>query len=550
MRLTDTGDLWWKTAVIYCLDVETFMDADDDGVGDFAGLAHRIDYLAELGVTCLWLMPFYPTPGRDDGYDVIDFYGVDPRLGHLGDLVEVIRLARDRGIRVIADLVVNHTSDKHPWFKAARSSRNSPYRDFYVWRDVPPATQPVPVFPDAEDGVWHLDDKTGQYYLHNFYHHQPDLNLGNPRVCDEIAKIMGFWLELGLSGFRIDAVTFMIEEQPEADPHELVRSLRKHLSRRTGDAIMLGEVNLPHEQQLAYFGEGDAPGLTMQFDFVSMQQLYLSLARHDARPLASALSGRPVIAEEAQWANFVRNHDELTLDKLSDAEREEVFEAFAPDEGMRLFGRGIRRRLPPMLEGDPRRIRMVYSLLFSLPGTPVLFYGEELGMGENLAIDGRQSVRTPMQWNDAPAGGFSRTPRKGIAPRTTGDGYAPGHVNAAQQRSDPDSLLQFMQLLIRRYRSSVEIGWGRFELLEHGVDSVLAHALIAEQGSMIAVHNFSSDPQTVTITVPESTGVVHLIDLLADDRLSTDDRARLELTLPAYGHRWLRVHREGSLRLS
>jgi trehalose synthase len=556
MRLTDTGDLWWKTAVIYCLDVETYMDSNGDGIGDLEGLAHRIDYLAELGVTCLWLMPFYPTPGRDDGYDVTDFYGVDARLGHLGDLVEVIRTARDRGIRVIADLVVNHTSDQHPWFKAARSSRDSPFRDFYIWRDEPPATQPDPVFPDAEDSVWHLDDKTGQYYLHNFYHHQPDLNLGNPRVRDEIAKIMGIWLELGLSGFRIDAVSYLLEEQAENDPHELVRSLRKYLSRRSGSAVMLGENNLPFEQQVPYFGDGDAEGLTMQFDFVGMQRLYLSLARQDARPLAQSLTERPVVAEEAQWANFVRNHDELTLDKLSDDEREEVFDAFAPDESMRLFGRGIRRRLPPMLDGDPRRIRMVYSLLFSLPGTPVLFYGEEIGMGENLEIDGRQSVRSPMQWSDEPGGGFTSAPRRGLAPRITGDGYSPTHVNAAQQRNDPDSLLRFFQTLIRRYRSSAEIGWGRFELLDHTCDSVLAHAMSSEQGTMIAVHNLSSDPQTVTLTVPEATGRIELADLLvdggtaSDDRSVTDDRGRFEVAIAGYGYRWLRVHSGGDLRLT
>ena len=550
MKLTDTGDLWWKTAVVYCLDVETFMDSNDDGIGDFEGLAHRIDYLAELGVTCLWLMPFYPTPGRDDGYDIMDFYGVDDRLGHLGDVVEVIRTARDRGIRVIADLVVNHTSDQHPWFRAARSSRDSPYRDFYIWRDEQPAKQPDPVFPDDEDSVWFYDEKTEQYYLHNFYHHQPDLNLGNPRVIDEIAKIMGFWLELGLSGFRVDAVSYMLEEQAEGDPHALVRSLRKYLSRRSGSAVMLGENNLPYDEQLPYFGEGDAEGLTMQFDFVGMQQLYLSLARQNARPFAEAMSSRPIVAVDAQWANFVRNHDELTLDKLSDAERAEVFAAFAPDEDMRLFERGIRRRLPPMLDGDPRRIRMVYSLLFSLPGTPVLFYGEEIGMGENLEIEGRQSVRTPMQWNDSPAGGFSRSPRKGLARRVCRDGYGPAHVNAAQQRDDPDSLLTFFQLLIRRYRASSEIGWGRFEELQHDLDSVFAHALIGEQGSMIALHNFSADPHVVAVTVPEAEGQVHLVDLLEHGRSTTDDQGRIELSLPGYGYRWLRVHRGNDLRLT
>ena len=393
MKITDTSDLWWKTAVVYCLDVETFFDLDGDGVGDLPGLVNRIDYLADLGVTCLWLMPFYPTPDRDDGYDITDFYGVDSRLGSHGDLVELIRTARDRGIRVIADLVVNHTSDRHPWFKAARSSKNSPYRDYYVWRsDRPPDTSKETVFPDQEKSIWEYDEKSGEYFLHRFYKHQPDLNVANPRVRDEIAKVIGFWLKLGLSGFRVDAVPFLLEttgaserELGEfADPHEYLRSLRAFIGRRSGEAVLLGEVNLPHKEQLLYFGGDDGDELSLQFDFIGMQNVYLSLARHDARPLVKALAERPAPSSDVQWATFVRNHDELTLDKLTDEERAEVFAAFGPEERMQIFGRGLIRRLPPMLGGDPRRIRMVYSLLFSLPGTPVLFYGEEIGMGENL----------------------------------------------------------------------------------------------------------------------------------------------------------------------
>jgi trehalose synthase len=376
MKITDTSDLWWKTAVIYCLDVETFLDWGGDGTGDFAGLAQRIDYLAELGVTCLWLMPFYPTPDRDDGYDIVDFYGVDPRIGTLGDFVEVIRTARDRGMRMIVDLVVNHTSDRHPWFRAARASPKSQYRDWYVWRDEPGEEMDV-VFPDQEKTVWTYDERAGQYYLHRFYRHQPDLNIDNPAVRDEIAKIIGFWVELGVSGFRVDAVPFLIDAESDVtavpDRHELLRELRAFLSRRRGDAIVLGEVNLERKDQVAFFGGEAANELHMQFDFITMQRLYLSLAREDAAPLAQAIAERPAIHRACQWATFVRNHDELTLDKLSEDERQEVFDAFGPDPDMQVYGRGLRRRLPPMLDGDPRRVRMVYSLLFSLPGTPVLF---------------------------------------------------------------------------------------------------------------------------------------------------------------------------------
>jgi trehalose synthase len=549
MRITDTSDLWWKTAVVYCLDVETFLDWNDDGIGDFAGLAHRMDYLHELGITCLWLMPFYPTPNRDDGYDIADFYAVDPRLGDLGDFVEMIRMARDRGIRVIVDLVVNHTSDTHPWFVESRTSIDNPYRDYYVWRDAPPRAKEEPVFPDVEDSVWELDEKTGQYYLHHFYRFQPDLNVTNPKVRDEVVKIMGFWLELGVSGFRVDAVPFLIDpggvQKPDgelAHPLDFLTSLRAFLGRRSGEAILLGEANLPRDDQLDYFGGAVGDGLTMQFDFITMQNLYLSLARSDPAPLVDALRSRPPLAVGSQWANFVRNHDELTLDKLSDAERQEVFDAFGPEPEMQVYDRGIVRRLPTMLQGDPRRIRMAYSLMFSLPGTPVLFYGEEIGMGEDLAVGTRLSVRTPMQWTSEPSGGFSDAPARKRVRRVVGDGFGPEHVNVSDQRHDPDSLLHFMRTLIARYRASSEMGWGEFALLRGAPDGVLAHTLWSPEGRMVALHNFGEHPVTATVTVPESGAEQRLVDLLVDGLVvDLDERGRATVALDGYGYRWFRV---------
>jgi hypothetical protein len=312
VKLTQTSDLWWKNAVVYCLDVETYADGDGDGCGDFRGLIQRLDHLHRLGVTCIWLMPFYPSPDRDDGYDITDFCGVDPRLGTLGDFVEFVRTARDRGMRVIADLVVNHTSAEHPWFRSARSSPDSPYRDWYVWQDEPPADGPQGVtFPDQETSLWEYDEEAGQYFLHRFYKHQPDLNVANPAVRDEIARVMGFWMQLGLSGFRVDAVPFLLETagQDDAaelpDPHGYLADLRAFLSRRNGEAVLLGEVNLPYADTLAFFGEGDDE-LTMCFDFVGMQQMYLALARGDAGPLADALRTRPEPPKDAHWATFVR----------------------------------------------------------------------------------------------------------------------------------------------------------------------------------------------------------------------------------------------------
>jgi Glycosidases len=553
VKISDTSDVWWKTAVVYCLDVETFMDGNGDGIGDFAGLARRIDYLADLGVTCLWLMPFYPTPGRDDGYDVSDFYGVDPRLGNHGDFVEVVRTARDRGMRVIVDLVVNHTSDKHPWFISARRSRTSPHRDFYVWRDAPPKNEQPTVFPGEEASVWELDERTGQYFQHVFYKHQPDLNVANPRVRDEIAKTIGFWLALGVSGFRIDAVPFLLEP-PEGvdlgDPHELLRDLKSFLQRRSGDAALLGEVNLPYDEQIDFFGGERGGELDLQFDFVSMQALYLSLARHDPAPLLRSLQARPAIPADATWANFVRNHDELTLDKLTDAEREEVFAAFAPDESQRVYGRGITRRLPPMLDGDPRRIHMVYSLMFSLPGTPVLFYGEEIGMGENPDVPGRGSVRTPMQWTEDRNGGFSTAPPRRLVAPPPADGYAPVHVNVQRQRNDDDSLLQFVRRLVSRYRTSPEIGWGEFEAIEHDGTGVLVHGIRSPLGRMIALHNFTDVPVRLRAelgTVEEGT---MLVDLHGPARTAVEPRGRVEFDLEPFGYRWLRVSPPGDSRIA
>jgi len=552
VKITDTSDLWWKSAVIYCLDVETYMDANDDGVGDFAGLARRIDYLADLGITCLWLMPFYPTPDRDDGYDISDFYGIDPRLGNHGDFVEVIRTAQDRGMRVIVDLVVNHTSDKHPWFVSARRSRTSPHRDFYVWRDEPPAKEQPTVFPGEEAGVWEYDERTEQYFQHVFYRHQPDLNVANPRVRDEIAKTVGFWLALGVSGFRLDAVPFFLEIPEGADmgdPHELLRDLKRFLQRRSGHAAMLGEVNLPYSQQLSFFGGPDGGELDLQFDFIGMQALYLSLARQDPSPLMAALGSRPPLAPEVGWANFVRNHDELTLDKLTDAEREEVFTAFAPDESQRVYGRGITRRLPPMLAGDPRRIRMVYSLLFSLPGTPVLFYGEEIGMGENPKVPGRGSVRTPMQWTDGKNGGFSHAAASRLVAPLPTDGYAPVHVNVQRQRNDDDSLLQFVRHLISRYRVSPEIGWGTLSILDHDGDGVLAHEVSADVGRMIALHNFTDVPVRLRVELGPVEDGTALLDLHGSERIDVGPNGRVETELDPYGYRWLRVSPPGDTRI-
>jgi trehalose synthase len=529
VTLTRTSDLWWKNAVVYCLDIETYADGNGDGCGDIRGLIQRIDHLDRLGVTCLWLMPFFPTPDRDDGYDITDFYGVDERLGTLGDMVELVRTARDRGMRVIADLVVNHTSAQHPWFQSARSSRDSPYRDWYVWQDEPPADGPQGVvFPDQEASVWEYDKKAKQYYLHRFYKHQPDLNVANPAVRDEIARIMGFWMQLGLSGFRVDAVPFFLETdgQDDAaalpDPHDYLADLSAFLRRRNGEAVLLGEVNLPYPDTMTFFGAKDGGGstdeLTMCFDFISMQQMYLALARADAEPLAETLRQRPDPPEDGHWATFVRNHDELTLDKLTDAQRKEVFDAFGPDEDMQLYGRGLRRRLPPMLDGDQRRIRMVYSLLFSLPGTPVLYYGEEVGMAEDLSLPGRFAVRSDMDWGAA-----------------------------REQQADPDSLLSWMRMLVECYRACPELAWGRYTVLDPGPDArpVLAHRCDAGGTTVVALHNFA-DAEVDAVPVLHELAGLEITDVLdpRTEPMRAGKDGTISVTLPPYGCRWLRCVQE------
>lgn len=404
-------DFWYKNAIIYSLDVETFMDGNGDGVGDFIGLTKRLNYLSGLGVTCLWLLPFYPSPNRDNGYDVMDYYNVDPRLGTLGDFVEFMHQAREHGIRVIIDLVVNHTSDQHPWFQSARADKNSKYRDYYVWSNNPPKdTKDKIVFPGVQEGIWEYDEQAGAYYLHRFYKEQPDLNTANPEVREEIRKILGFWLELGVSGFRIDAAPFLIEPLGIEDAkleelRSLLPEMREFVSQRRGDAVLLAEANVPPDQIPVYFGDGDK--MHMLFNFLLNQYMFLALARKQAAPLIEGLKLLPDSPHIGQWVNFVRHHDELTLDRLTKDKQEEIFAAFAPDENMQIYGHGIRRRLPPMLGGDRRRLELVYSLLFSLPGTPLLRYGEEIGMGDDLSLEGRTSVRTPMQWSSEPNGGFS-----------------------------------------------------------------------------------------------------------------------------------------------
>jgi trehalose synthase len=545
--ISRTSDVWWKNAIFYCLDVESFQDSDGDGIGDFTGLAHRIDHLAGLGVTCIWLMPFYPSPNRDDGYDIVDYYSVDGSLGSMGDVVEFVRTARDRGIRVIADLVVNHTSDQHPWFQSARSDRSSPYRDWYVWRDEIPEHGPDGlVFPDEEDSNWEWDEQAGQYFLHRFYKHQPDLNISNPAVRDEIRKIAGFWLEIGLAGFRVDAVPFLLETDGHAGkmdiaPHDWLRDLRSFIVRRRGDAILMGEVNLEYEDVRRFFGDEGGDELNMCLDFNLNQALALALVREDAGALVHCLRAMPTLHPNDAWAHFARNHDEWSLDKLTEAERQEVFKAFGPKEDMQLFGRGLRRRIPTMLKGDEARIRMLYSLVFALPGAPVLFYGEEIGMAENLDIPGRMSVRAPMQWSDGVNGGFSTAaPDKLRRPVVQGRTWGPAAVNVDQQERDPASMLNWTERLIRRRRETPEIAFGEWSFVPFPDARIMALRYDWGDRMVLLIHNLGAKACKTSCTLDEAARWKGLRDLLGDGKAVLKKDGTLTVELAAYGVVWLR----------
>ncbi len=553
MDIADTADLWYKNAIFYCIDVETFLDTDGDGVGNLDGITKRIDYLDQLGVTCIWLMPFYPSPRKDHGYDISDGYGVDHRFGSAGDLVELIRVAHDRGIRVIADFLINHTSDQHRWFRQARQSKDNAYRDYYVWRSQDPGdTSDETMFPELEDGIWTKDDKTGEYYLHHFFSHQPDLNTGNPKVRQEIAKSMGYWIQVGLDGFRVDAVPSALNPNVSVgddshsleEPHEFLRELRSFLERRSagkGPAIMLGEVNLPHDEQEEFFGGGGGDELTMQFDFHTNQLFYVALARNSAVPLRRSLESRAQDLDvRSQYANFLRNHDELNLELLTEDEKQEVFDEFAPTEDLQVFGRGVRRRLPTMLEGDPRRLKMSYSLLFALPGTPVLFYGEEIGMGENLDIEGRIAVRSPMQWSRDKNGGFSSAAPSRLSRPVTQGPFGPEHVNVADSRQDPDSLLHHIKLLSHRYRACPELGWGAYKVLEQEHDAVLAHRADWAERTTLLLHSFSPDALVVNITLEDGEDGDEFIDLLNGGQCTVGSGGKVAVELEGFGYRWLK----------
>jgi maltose alpha-D-glucosyltransferase/alpha-amylase len=527
-------DRWYKDAVLYEVSVRTFADGNGDGIGDFRGLTQRLDYLEGLGVTAIWLLPFQPSPWRDDGYDITDHYGVHPDFGDIGDFVRFVEHARDRGLRVIIDLVLNHTSNEHRWFQAARAG-DPRFHDYYVWSETkPPDAEKGIVFPGVQKTTWTYDRAARQYYFHRFYDFQPDLNISSPTVRDEMEKIIGFWLNLGISGFRVDAVPFLFEPVSATNTApgpalEWLDTFREYLSWRAGDAVLLGEANVAREQIPDYFG---ATRLHMLFNFELNQRLWLALARGEAAPIVEALRDTSGIPGADQWATFLRNNDELDLGRLSDDERRAVFRRFAPSKRMQLYDRGVRRRLAPMLGGDRARLELAISLLVALPGTPVLFYGDEIGMGDDLALPERMAARTPMQWSDATNAGFSTAPRTQLAlPVISRGPFSYRDVNVAMQQRDEASLLRFVQRAIRTRRRLRELK-GSWEPLRVREPSVLALRYELDGARLLALHNLTAAP--VRVHGADAEG---LVDVFANRAYPPPRRA---VELDGYGYRWLR----------
>ena len=540
-------DLWYKNAVIYCLDVEKYVDSNGDGIGDFGGLTRRLDYLAGLGVTCVWLQPFYPSPNRDNGYDVADYYGVHPKHGTLGEFVEFMNHAQQIGLRVIVDLVINHTSNRHPWFQSARKDPASAYRNWYVWSKTRPAEwNKGMVFPGVQKATWTRDPVADQYYFHRFYEFQPDLNTLNPAVQREMMRIMGFWLQLGVSGFRVDAVPFMIEQKgagitPRKD-YEMLHLLRNFLQWRRRDAIFLAEANVPPNENMDYFGE-NGERIQMMLNFAVNQRLFYALATEDIKPLVRALEATYNRPPAAQWVNFLRSHDELDLGRLTDTQRERVFQAFAPAKEMQLYNRGIRRRLAPMLDNDRRKLDLAFSLLFTLPGTPMLQFGDEIGLGDDLSLPERECARTPMQWSNDPHGGFT-TGKRPVLPVISDPIYGYQRVNVEGQRRDPHSLLNWMERKIRMRKECPEISWGDWKILKTDQPGVLVICYEWDDHTLVTLHNFTAKPCAVVLdrgAVGGDTGTGKLVDLLATNDSRADENGRYVVELQPYDYRWLRA---------
>jgi maltose alpha-D-glucosyltransferase/alpha-amylase len=538
--------LWYKDAIIYQVHVRTFHDSNGDGIGDFAGLEAKLDYLQELGISAIWLMPFFPSPLRDDGYDIADYNAVHSSYGTLEDFRKFLGSAHDRGIRVIIEMVLNHTSDQHPWFQESRSSQDNPRRDWYVWSDTDSRYKGARIiFLDTETSNWAWDPISKSFYWHRFFNHQPDLNYDNPAVREQMWNVMKFWLEMGVDAFRLDAVPYLVEREgtncenlPET--HDFLKELRRKLDEGFPGRMLLAEANQWPADLRPYFGDGDE--FHMAFHFPLMPRMFMGLKLEDRKPITEILQQTPEIPPSCQWCLFLRNHDELTLEMVTDMERDYMYDTYAESKTMRL-NLGIRRRLAPLLANDRRRIELMNGMLMSLPGTPIIYYGDEIGMGDNITLGDRNGVRTPMQWNGETNGGFSTAaPDRLYAPLIHDPVYGYPAVNVLRQKGSEHSLLNWMQTVMTVRRSTGVFGRGAIEFLYPANHRVLAYVRRLDNEAVLVVNNLSSTAQAVELDLRRYKGNIP-IEMFGRNMFPRVGDLPYLLTLGPYQFYWFRLRR-------
>ena len=545
---------WYRDAIIYEVHIKSFFDSNDDGYGDFKGLTQKLDYIRELGVTAIWILPFYPSPLRDDGYDIMEYQAINPSYGEMDDFRAFVDAAHERGLRVITELVINHTSDQHPWFQRARRAPvGSPERDFYVWSDDDAKFDGTRIiFTDTEVSNWTWDPEANAFFWHRFFSHQPDLNFDNPKVMEAVLDVMRFWLDMGVDGLRLDAIPYLVEREgtncenlPET--HDKVKQIRATLDAEYPDRMLLAEANMWPEDTATYFGD-DETGREchMAYHFPLMPRMYMAVAQEDRHPITDIMRQTPEIPEGAQWSIFLRNHDELTLEMVTDEERDYLWRFYASETRARI-NVGIRRRLSPLLEGDRRKVELLHSLLFTMPGTPCLYYGDEIGMGDNIFLGDRDGVRTPMQWSPDRNGGFSKVdPNRLYLPTIQDPIYGFDAVNVEQQQRTPSSLLNWVKRHISvRNRHSV-FGRGELRFLYPGNRKVLAYIREDENEAILCVANLSRSPQAVELDMAEFAGRVP-VELVGDSAFPPIGELPYLLTLPAYGFYWFQLSQEAAM---
>ncbi len=547
-RPGSSDPLWYKDAVIYEVHVRAFFDSTDDGSGDFRGLTSKLQYIQDLGVNTVWLLPFYPSPGRDDGYDIADYHNIHPLYGTRDDFRGFVQEAHRRGLRVITELVINHTSDQHPWFQAARRAPpDSPKRDYYVWSDSPDRYAGTRIiFRDTETSNWTWDPIAKAYYWHRFFSHQPDLNFDNPHVVKAVIRIMEFWLAYGVDGFRLDAIPYLVEREGTSnenlrETHTIIKAIRRVIEEKYADRMLLAEANQWPEDVRDYFGEGDE--CHMAYHFPLMPRMYMAIAQEDRHPIVEIMEQTPDIPDNCQWAIFLRNHDELTLEMVTSRERDYMYQAYAADPRARL-NLGIRRRLAPLLDNDPERIKLMNSLLLSMPGAPIIYYGDEIGMGDNFFLGDRNGVRTPMQWSPDRNAGFSRAdPQQLYLPPIMDPIYGYEAVNVEAQTRDRSSLLNWMKRMLQVRKASQAFGRGTLRFIRPGNRKVLVYLRQYHDDTILCVCNLSRSAQPVEIDLSDHKGTVP-IELLGSTAFPPIGELRYFLTLPAYGFYWFRLSRE------